>query len=199
VGTVSGLDVDMGAFMLDAASTITFDGSVRFNNARGRLDAASRSNVNLYNATFDSDASIIVGGGTNCRIVSSTLPQTVLSGALSHLTDDGSVLQVVDVIIVLRQIEPGIQLDGGLSDSWAVIDGAVKNDGGQSHQPGRFQVLSGPCKLARRGRCVGRAGGYQQNERCTITVLASGFLAACPVFQVCIRCIVVAVLERISN
>jgi hypothetical protein len=34
------------------------------------------------------------------------------------------------------------------------------------------------------GRCVGRPHGYQQNERCEISVADGGRAGPCPVFQV---------------
>eukprot|EP01052_Picozoa_sp_SAG31_P015179 SAG31_NODE_968_length_10678_cov_4.493619_3_plen_625_part_00 len=49
---------------------------------------------------------------------------------------------------------------------------------------GTFTVISGPCTISDRGRCVGRAGGYGPSEACAIIVGGGGgVLGACGVFD----------------
>jgi hypothetical protein len=70
---------------------------------------------------------------------------------------------------------------------WPTVIGSVTMvDGAYVFSPFNiftgFDVVFGPCKTTRGGRCVGRPMGYDENEACMITVVHGGVLGPCPLF-----------------
>eukprot|EP01050_Picozoa_sp_SAG11_P016808 SAG11_NODE_2337_length_3500_cov_62.684505_3_plen_714_part_00 len=73
---------------------------------------------------------------------------------------------------------------GGGWEICLVPDDAPSAASIQSTDP-TFTVISGPCSVSQRGRCVGRPAGYSFSESCEINVIAGGTIGSCPAFSTC--------------
>ena len=117
------------------------------------------------------------------QLASMVMPSDMLTSMRRHLSDEGTMLQVSNV--VLSDVS-GSSLTGSMTHDHA---------GSEVYQPPDwftigtvgtpvFTVNSGPCTISNDGRCVGRPDGYGINEFCEITVAGgSGTIARCPVYD----------------
>jgi hypothetical protein len=181
-GSIDGIRVTDSSFALDAASTVTLGGSISFTNA---------GEVTLGDQTFVDQASLTVEVGTECTIASSNLSTfvslEVVDGgyfSISTLALAPEVLAALTTNIVGTLALNTVTVAGIAGTLTGTIiatsDQKLYNPVGFT---GAFEVASGPCTVLGGGRCVGR-GEYQVEEECSITVVTTGALGACPFFQV---------------
>ena len=151
----------------------------------------------LTGKTFVAGATLSVGSGTSCNVLSSSIPA---DGSLSVSGGGELTLSSLTLALDLLSYERG---SGTVSDGstlnldsitlhtdrdWPSVTGSVTmEDGTYVFSPPNifagFTMLSGPCIVTRGGRCVGRPEGYGENEECAITVVHGGPLGPCPVFD----------------
>jgi hypothetical protein len=134
------------------------------------------------NVTTSSLRASSYGSGAHSTITlrQMSVPSRVLSSALSQLTTPGTILDLTDILV-------SDWTDAPLSGS-----AMVGESGALETQPPDllsvmpvFVVNSGPCTTSKDGRCVGRPGGYNRGERCSISVggVLPVTLGACSVFD----------------
>ena len=165
-----------GGFTVGERASLTLTHVRLSDSATGRLTDSATGQLSDWSPAM---TALTTTDGGSLSLSLMTVPAYVLGRAQAQLSGAGSRLRLSAVTL------PEYPALGELTGTMTVGD-SITIDPPFFGTPvtGTFAVTSGPCEVSGGGRCVGRPGGFNVNERCNIVVGGGGgVLGPCAVFD----------------